>query len=123
MKVKDLEGIKCEDCPLKIKHYCTAPDDPVCAELDDDTDIEEWLENADKCQREYLRRELEKEQKEREIRAEKERKRKLRKAREQYCAKELKELNEAKKLLRGLEIGLKFVFDEVNRLMPNYIKY
>lgn len=107
MKVKDLEKLSCLDCPIRREGYCKQPDDPVCAELDEDTDIEEWLENADKRQREYLRRKLEKEQKEREIRAEKERKRKLRKTREQYCAKELKELNEAKKLLRGLEKGKK----------------
>lgn len=103
MKVKDLEKISCLDCPFRREGYCTQPDDPVCAELDEDTDIDNWLAEAEEIQHQHELRLERQAQKEREIQAEKERKRKLRKEQNAYCAKELEELNSNKKLLRDLE--------------------
>ena len=115
MKVKDLyeKEISCLDCPFWKEQYCTQPDDPLCASLDEETDIEEWLDNANKRQLEYQKQEEERERKERKIQSEKEKKRKLRKEREAYCKEELKELSRCRRIYKRqskeLETARRFV--------------
>ena len=113
MKVKDLEKIFCTDCPFRREGYCTQPDDPLCADLDENTDVDNWLAEAEEIQHQYELRLERQAQKEREIQAEKERKRKLRKEREAYCKEEIKKLSHCrriyKKILQQKETMERFV--------------
>lgn len=107
MKLKDLNG-DCTGCPLIPAHFCNggfrcyggAPIEPPCCDMDEDTDLDEWVEEADEKRRAYERR---LESKEREERLKRERAAKAaetRRAMRYYCISEISALKRAEKALR-----------------------
>lgn len=106
-------GDDCELCPLHKQDMChglanhgTGPVYPPCSELDEDTDVDEYLERLlrQRCER------LKREQKQREERRAKEQKKELQRKRSRYsnayCRTELERVNEFNKMIKNLEKAL-----------------
>lgn len=53
MKVKDLENITCDECPIRIDGRCHGLGYETCSALDPETDIDQWLKSADDATKEY----------------------------------------------------------------------
>lgn len=110
MKLKDLNE-DCTLCPLLKSEFCTggmacyggAPIEPPCCGMDEDTDLDKWVEDAIEKRRkhnEYLRKKDEEER---------EKKEKAKKAAETrrrmriYCMDEIVKLKQAKKALKAAQ--------------------
>ena len=53
MKIKDLEKVPCEECPIRINGHCHGLGYETCMALDPETDIDQWLKSADNAIKEY----------------------------------------------------------------------
>ena len=106
-------GDDCELCPLHKQDMChglanhgTGPVYPPCSELDEGTDVDEYLERLLRQQHERLERE----RKQREERRARERKKELQRKRSRYsntyCRTELERVNEFNKMIKNLERAL-----------------
>lgn len=110
MKLKDLDG-ECDGCPLIKAEFCNggmacyggAPIEPPCCGMNEDTDLDEWVEEATERRRkhnEFLRKKEEKE------RLKKEKTKKAADTRHRmriYCMEEIVALKQAKKELKRVQ--------------------
>lgn len=53
MKIKDLEEVPCEECPIRINGHCHGLRYETCTTLDPEIDIDQWLKSADDVIKEY----------------------------------------------------------------------
>lgn len=115
MKASEIED--CENCPLLKEEICPGgmtsspsgtPIEPPCCSFDDDTDLDQWIEDyydGQKRWEEYLDRKWEKEQ---------EKKRKAEKAKKRrdylkwYCFDEKLEVKKARKRLAAHQAAVHF---------------
>lgn len=110
MKLKDL-GEDCTLCPLLKAELCTGgftcyggqPIEPPCCSMDDETDLDKWVEDAFEQQRKYEEYLCKKEKEER---LKKEKAKKAAETRHRmriYCMEEIVKLKQAKKALKAAQ--------------------
>ncbi len=116
MKWKDIADLEdCDLCPLKKEEICSggwrcyggAPIEPPCCSFDDDTDLEEWINDY------YARRRRWEQAEDERLKKEKAKKEKAEKAAETrrqmkfYCRNEIQELKRLENQLKADEASLR----------------
>lgn len=120
MRLKDL-GEDCELCPVLKAELCTGgftcyggqPIEPPCCSMDEDTDLDQWVEDALERQRKYEEYLCKKEKEER---LKKEKAKKAADTRHRvriYCMDEIVALKQAKKQLQKAK--------ELERMASSYV--
>lgn len=110
MKLRDLNG-DCEGCPLLKEKICPGgwacyggePIEPPCCSMDEDTDLEQWIDDYYERQRRWADYLAEKDRKEREKKEKAKKAADTRRAMRTYCYSEICELKQAKKSLKAQE--------------------
>lgn len=103
-------GDDCDLCPLHKQNMChglmnygNGPVYPPCSEMDENTDVEQYLDHI----RTIARSKIEKQEEKRKSEAEKRQKKEIQKRRKRfsdtYCKKEIQAVNQLKKTIKKLE--------------------
>ena len=100
----------CNLCPLHKEGMCNGmtnyggePVFPPCAEMDENTDVEEYVKKLEAARCQKIERQREKERQAAEDKAKKDLKKKRRQFSDSYCRMEINRIKDLKKILKQLE--------------------